>query len=155
MARKTAIQKLNVEKEPHVVSPIPAGFPGAKDHDSMVVSTPREVDALLKEVPAGRLVTLTDIRVHLAQRHGADMACPVSTAIFANIAAAAAEEMRDQGMTAITPYWRMIKPDGTLNPKFPGGVEAQQQKLEAEGFTIRLSKKGYSVVDYREFLFRW
>jgi alkylated DNA nucleotide flippase Atl1 len=155
MTRKTAIQKLNVDKQPHIVSPIPAGFPGAKEHDSMVVSTPREVDGVLREVPMGRLVTLTAVRAHLAQRHGAAMACPVSTAIFANIAAAAAEEMRDQGMSDITPYWRMIKADGTLNDKFPGGTTAHKQKLEAEGFTIRLSKKGYTVADYTEFLFHW
>ena len=34
------------------------------------------------------------------------------------------------------PYWRTIKNDGSLNPKYPGGMENQKRRLEEEGFTI-------------------
>jgi alkylated DNA nucleotide flippase Atl1 len=153
MTRKTAIEKLNVDKQTHVVSPIPAGFPAGKGANSMVVSTPREVDSLLRQIPEGRLVTLNEIRGHLAQQYGADITCPVSTAIFINIAAAAAEEMRAQGESHITPYWRALKPGGKLNEKYPGGAEAQKAKLEAEGFTVVLSRRGYVVQEYEQFLY--
>lgn len=32
-----------------------------------------------------------------------------------------------------TPYWRHLKTNGELNTKYPNGVEAQKEKLEAEG----------------------
>jgi alkylated DNA nucleotide flippase Atl1 len=152
---KTAIAKLNVTKASKVVSPIPVGFPGAKDNDSMVVSNPREVDGLLKQIPNGRLVTLNEIRQHLASQYRTDIACPVSTAIYINISAAAAEEMRSQGETDLTPYWRVLKPEGKLNDKYPGGTEAQKAKLEAEGFTVVRNRTSYVVQDYEEFLYRF
>ena len=36
----------------------------------------------------------------------------------------------------MTPYWRTLKAKGEINPKFPGGVDAQIEKLEAEGHTV-------------------
>ena len=58
------------------------------------------------------------------------------------------------------PYWRTLKANGELNAKYPGGVEAQKEKLEAEGHTI--IQKGrtnikYFVKDYESILFdlRW
>ncbi len=32
-----------------------------------------------------------------------------------------------------TPYWRTLKANGELNAKYPNGIEAQKEKLEAEG----------------------
>jgi len=40
------------------------------------------------------------------------------------------------GSEDITPYWQAIKPDGSLNGKVPGGVEAQAGRLMVEGHTI-------------------
>ncbi|MFQ5425431.1 MAG: hypothetical protein ACE5F9_15810, partial [Phycisphaerae bacterium] len=51
-----------------------------------------------------------------------------------------AEEDRRAGRKRITPYWRTIKDDGSLNPKFPGDVRAQAAKLRDEGFTIEPAK---------------
>jgi alkylated DNA nucleotide flippase Atl1 len=55
-----------------------------------------------------------------------------------------------------TPYWRTLKANGELNPKYPGGVEAQKEKLEQEGHTIL--QKGrtnikYYVKNYEKALF--
>ncbi|MFH1650915.1 MAG: hypothetical protein ABID87_02255 [Chloroflexota bacterium] len=36
-----------------------------------VIPAPREVDAIMKSVPAGRLITINQIRVILAQQHHA------------------------------------------------------------------------------------
>ncbi|MDI6603312.1 MAG: MGMT family protein [Patescibacteria group bacterium] len=36
----------------------------------------------------------------------------------------------------VTPYWRVIKSDGSLNEKFSGGVKSQANYLKKEGFTI-------------------
>ena len=38
------------------------------------------------------------------------------------------------------PYWRALKSSGELNEKYPGGVDAQTEKLEAEGHDIQPGK---------------
>ncbi len=102
---------------------------------TVVIPAPTEVDELMRKVPKGKLVTINNIREALAKRHNATIACPICTGIFANIAAHAAEEQKQQGKTDTTPYWRTLKSDGTLNPKYPCGAEAQKRILEVEGHT--------------------
>ena len=56
----------------------------------------------------------------------------------------------------VTPYWRTLKANGELNAKYPGGIEAQKEKLEAEGHTIvQKGRKNirYYVKDYERALF--
>jgi alkylated DNA nucleotide flippase Atl1 len=100
------------------------------------------VDEIMKSVPRGRLTTINQIRARLAKRHGASIGCPITTGIFAWIAAHAAEEDAAEGKKDITPYWRTLKAKGVLNPKYPGGLETQAEKLKAEGHTIETDKKG-------------
>jgi alkylated DNA nucleotide flippase Atl1 len=152
---KSAIEKLNVDKKSKIVTEIPAGFPGAKTapNATMVVSTPKEVNGIMREVPEGKLVTLDEIRQFLAKKYSTTIACPISTAIFINISARAAEEMAGFGEQNITPYWRTLKTGGFLNDKYPGGIEAQKAKLEEEGFKVTQTKKGYFVENYQEYLF--
>ena len=55
-----------------------------------------------------------------------------------------------------TPYWRTLKANGELNAKYPGGIGAQKEKLEAEGHTIiQKGRKNikYYVQDYEKALF--
>lgn len=55
-----------------------------------------------------------------------------------------------------TPYWRILKANGELNAKYPGGIEAQKEKLEAEGdIIIQKGRKNirYYVKDYEHSLF--
>lgn len=103
---------------------------------TMVIPSPREVNAFIRTVPEGSVITITQIREFLAGKHAADATCPLTTGIFIRIAAEAAEEDAAAGKTKITPYWRVVKDDGSLNPKFPGGVERQADRLRAEGHRI-------------------
>lgn len=68
------------------------------------------------------------------------------------IASHTAERERDTGKKNITPWWRTLKSDGSLNPKFPGECELQKKIFEDEGFTIEKKGKKYFVKDYQEFL---
>ena len=56
--------------------------------------------------------------------------------------------MAAEGITDITPYWRTLKSKGELNEKYPGGVEAQATRLEAEDHTIDRRRKTPRVADY-------
>ena len=77
---------------------------------------------------------------------------PITAGIFVSIAAWASYQ-RDHDKT---PYWRTLKAKGELNPKYPGGVEAQRAKLEAEGHTIVCRGRKnlrYYVQDYEKALY--
>jgi hypothetical protein len=99
-------------------------------------------------VPRGKLITIREIREQLARTHKADIACPITCGIFAWIASHAAEEAAAEGAKRTTPYWRTLKTGGELNPKYPGGIEAQRAKLEAEGHTIVAKGKKFLVAGY-------
>jgi hypothetical protein len=107
-----------------------------------VIPDPMEVDEIMRSVPKGKLTTINQIRAKLAKKHSVTIGCPITTGIFASMAAHAAEEDAAEGKKDITPYWRTLKVGGTLSDKFPGGVEAQAEKLKAEGHTIDTDRKG-------------
>ncbi|MEM4244322.1 MAG: MGMT family protein [Candidatus Bathyarchaeia archaeon] len=115
-------------------------------------SEPIEVDNLMRKVPAGKLVTINEIRAALARKHGATIGCPLTTGIFAWVAAHAAEERAKSGEKDVTPYWRTLKACGVLNEKYPGGVEAQKQRLEQEGHTVVRKGKKFLVLNYEKSL---
>ncbi len=62
-----------------------------------VIPAPVEVDALMKKIPKGKLATINELRSALATRHKVDYACPITTGIFAWIAAHAADEAEAEG----------------------------------------------------------
>ena len=109
---------------------------------TVVIPAPREVDEIMRMVPRGKLITVNQIRDLLARRHGATIGCPMTTGIFIGIAAKAAEEAAAEGIDDVTAYWRTLKVGGELNPKYPGGVEAQAARLTAEGHAIEPDRKG-------------
>ena len=119
---------------------------------TVVIPAPLEVDELMKRVPEGKLVTINQIREALAKKHEATIGCPMTTGIFAWVAANAAEEQKQQGATNITPFWRTLKTGGVLNPKYPGGVEELTKHLEAEGHTVIQKGKKHVVTDYEKSL---
>jgi len=119
---------------------------------TVVIPAPLEVDEIMKKVPEGKVVTINEIRAALAKKHKATIGCPITTGIFAWIAAHAAEEEREAGRKNITPYWRTLKTGGIINEKHPGGAEAQKGMLEKEGHTIVTKGKKHIVTDYQQTL---
>lgn len=146
-SRKTWREKLEKELEPEVVD-------DPRGRGRMLVPRPLDVDALMRRVQKGRLVTVDQIRGHLARDFHADFTCPLCTGIFLRIAAETAEEDLSKGATEITPYWRVIKADGSLNEKFPGGVANQATRLKEEGHTVEpgKGKKPPKVKDFEQAL---
>ncbi len=109
----------------------------------MLIPTPLEVAKAMRKARKGRVTTTEQIRQYLAEKHGADYTCPLTTGIFAKIVAFAAEEDRAAGKKRLVPWWRTVKPDGSLMDKFPGAPHLQKQLLEAEGHEIvPVGKKG-------------
>ena len=145
--------KLEKEQEPRVVD-VPPKMAKRFGTGKMLIATPLLVDGLIRKVKKGKLVTIRQIRGRLAQDFEADSTCPLTTGIFVRIAAETAEEDLRMGRSEITPYWRVIRDDGSLSEKFPGGVEAQAAHLRQEGHTIEpgKGKKPPRVKDFEKAL---
>ncbi len=118
----------------------------------MLIPTVILVDEIMRRVKKGKLVAARQIRTKLARDCGADVTCPLTTGIFMRIAAEAAEEDRLNGRKRITPYWRVVKDDGSLNPKFPGGVGQQARYLRSEGLGIARQRKRIFVKEFEKSL---
>ncbi len=132
--------KLERRQEPKIVT-IPPKMQKRFGRGKMLIPRPLDVDALIRKVPRGKLITQGQIRETLARASGADVACPLTTGIFVRIAAEAAAEEARAGKSRITPYWRVIRDDGKLLEKLPGGPAAQADQLASEGHAIELAGK--------------
>ena len=146
--RKTWREKLADSKDFPRVQPIPEGMSKKWGSGTIVIPRPSEVDAIMRSVPKGKLTTLNHIREAVAKRHGATIGCPICVGIFARTAAGAAEEDAAEGKKRITPYWRTLKSGGEVNPKYPGGIDGQKKRLEAEGHEVIAKGKRYVVRDF-------
>jgi hypothetical protein len=156
--KKTWKEKLEGDKDFPKILELEENFPcwralqkqGAKPGDSVVLAPGKEIYQCMMDVPKGKLQTLNGLCEILASNHDVDFCCTLTTGIYVNIAANASQEMGDT-----LPYWRTIKNDGSLNPKYPGGIEAQREKLEKEGFClVQRGRKHirYHVKDYEKYL---
>jgi hypothetical protein len=123
------------------VVPIPALWRKKFGAGTMLIPSPRDVNRIMRGVRRRRLITTSEIRRILASQAKADSACPLTTGIFIRVVAEAAEEDLRSGKRHVTPYWRTVKDDSSLNQKFPGGAAAQAEKLLREGFTIERGRR--------------
>ena len=140
-------EKIEKPQEPKIVRVPPKMSRFGKG--TMLIPTPLLVDELVRKVGKGQLVTVSELRRRLAQDFAADVTCPLTTGIFLRIAAEAAEEDRANGRRRITPYWRVVKDDGSLNPKFPGGIDRQVRYLKTDGLTVNRKTKTPRVENFK------
>lgn len=108
----------------------------------MFFAPPSFYDKLMKKVPKGKLITVSEMRTYLAKNNNADFTDPMTAGIFVNIVAWASYQRNND----ITPFWRTLKSDGELNTKYPESIELQKRLLEAEGHTI--ISKGTKNIKY-------
>jgi hypothetical protein len=156
-AGRTWRGKLEGEHPNHgKIVPVPPRMRKRFGAGTMLIPRPLDVDAAMRRARKGRLITQSQIRQLLAAQSEADCACPMTTGIFIRIVAEAAEEDRRAGKKRITPYWRTVRDDGTLNEKFPGGARAQAAKLRIEGVPVerRRGKQPSRVTEVERFLVR-
>ncbi len=152
--RKSWREKLADSKGLPVVEPIAGAMSRRWGSGTVAIPAPAEVDAIMKQVRRGKVITINEIRALIAKKHGATIGCPITTGIFAWVAAHAAEEAAGEGRIRITPYWRTLKSGGELNPKYPGGLEGIKKRLEAEGHRVVRKGKRLVVEGYEKRLAR-
>ena len=158
--KKTWQEKLEDKSSFPKVLKLEKGFPcynavhkmGAEAGDDIVLANASEVVAIMKEVPRGKLVTIVEICKRLARQHGVAACCTLTTGIFIMTAANAVEEASNEGKTLNIPYWRTLKTDGFLNPKYPGGQQEHKRMLEQEGHKVVQKGKNFFVQGYQKHL---
>ncbi len=108
----------------------------------------------MNSIPEGRVSTLDEVRTSLAEENGADIACPMTSGIFTSIVAQASHEDKEEHGSFSVAYWRSLKRNGELNPRFPEGIEGQAKRLEAEGHSITYRGKKAFVDDFEKYIFK-
>ena len=145
MARKTWNEKLNDSKNMPYVAEIDCAF-AAKFGPRMLLAPPLAYNALMKQVPPGKILTVEAMRAYLARKYNADWTCFMTAGIFVNVCANAATERGDKEF----PYWRTVKAKGELCEKFPDGIDGQKLLLEMEGHKIIKKGKRYFVENWEQ-----
>ena len=131
--KKTWKQKLDSGQPAHVET-LKKAFGGAPEGAKMLVGTPRMVDGYMRKVPEGEARTVAQMRTDLAKAHKAQIACPISTSIFARIAAEAALEEMADGKPAdqVTPFWRVIDEKSPIAKRLSCGPDFIEMRRRLE-----------------------
>ena len=156
--KKTWTEKLYDKKNFPKILKFERSFPcgkalekwGAQPGDSVVIAPALDVLAIMNTIPKGKVITIYELCMQLAQKYKVNYCCSLTKGIFINIVAKATEEKQDKSLA--TPYWRTLKSGGMLNQKFPGGEEQQKRFLEKEGLSIIKKGKKFYLENYKQHL---
>ena len=85
-------------------------------------------------IPSGSSVSILSMRRQLADRHGAEVTCPIYTGYHLRTVAEAALEAHVAGLPveAITPFWRVLDENSPTTGRLPDGVRFVAARRAAE-----------------------
>ncbi|WP_353777714.1 hypothetical protein [Winogradskyella sp. 3972H.M.0a.05] len=149
--KKTWREKVNeVEEKIHTITP---EWEERLGKGRILIPNALDIEAVICKTKKGELITNDIIREVLANQKGVQVTAAIPTGVYLKYVALAAEEERTT-KAMITPYWRVLRPDGSINIKFPGGSKLQSKLLKDEGFTIEpgKGKKPPKVSNYKQYL---
>ena len=121
--------------QPAHVSPMTKAMWGLEKGDKLFIATPAMVRDYMKKIRTGSSRTIVQMRDEFAKAHKADGTCPMTSSIFARIAAEAAlEEMEDgKPVEKITPFWRLIDEKSPIAKKLSCGTAFVAKMRRSEG----------------------
>lgn len=135
--RKTWREKINeVEEKIHDITP---EWEAKLGKGKILIPNALDIEKLINKTQAGELLTNNSIREKLAIDKNVHVTAAIPTGVYLKYIALCSEEEREN-KTSITPYWRVLKPDGSINIKNPGGAEYQMELLKSEGHIIEYQK---------------
>lgn len=109
-------------------------FADIKAGQIMLIPTPLVVDEYIRQIPKGTSITQETLRRDLAQEHGAEVTCPLTSGMFVRIVAEAAYEAYENGtpLEQITPFWRVIDDQSSMARKLTFGTDFLIERRRAE-----------------------
>ena len=136
--KKTWREKVNAfEEKIHEITP---EWEKNLGKGKILVPNALDIERLINKTKKGELLTNDIIRETLAKEKKVLLTAAIPTGVYLKFIALAAEEERSLKKDNVTPYWRVLKPNGTINIKYPGGAERQMVLLESEGHSIEHGK---------------
>ena len=148
--KKTWREKVNeFEEKIHVITP---EWENKLGKGKILIPNALDIERLINKTKKGELLTNDIIREKLATEKKVRVTAAIPTGVYLKFIAEAAEEERPIKKDKITPYWRVLKPDGAVNIKFPGGTERQIELLESEGHSVEpgRGKKPPKVISFEK-----
>ena len=100
----------------------PHSVNGVMVDQTMLLPSADAVARQILAVPAGETRSLAELRVALAEQHGAEATCPVTTQRMIKVVAARSVADHQAGRKAV-PFWRVVDPDKPNGRTLPGGRE--------------------------------
>jgi hypothetical protein len=112
-----------------------AGIPAG---EKFLISTPKEIDAYIRQIPKGKAVSFATMKRDIALEHGTEYMCPLTAGIFTRIVSELAYEQISQGMKEekVAPFWRVVDLKMPLAKKLSFGTDFIRQKREEEGLPV-------------------
>jgi len=136
--KKTWRQKVNeFEEKIHVITP---EWEEKLGKGKILIPSALDIERLINKTQKGDLLTNDIIGETLTKEKKVQVTAAIPTGVYLKFMALAAEEERPFKADNIIPYWRVLKPDGAINIKYPGGAERQIALLESEGHSIEYGK---------------
>ncbi len=136
--KKTWREKINnFEEKIHVITP---EWEKKLGKGKILIPSAMDIERIINTTRIGELLTNDIIREKLATEKKVQVTAAIPTGIYLKYIALASEEEKLTKKDNVTPYWRVLKPDGAINIKYPGGVERQIALLESEGHSIEYGK---------------
>jgi hypothetical protein len=108
-AKKSWADKL-AATTPHEIKRMSRDLAGMKKGEIVLVPSARLIDDFIRAIPRSARMSIEEMRHALAQRHGAEVTCPVYTGYHLRTVAEAACEAHAAGASVneITPVWRVL-----------------------------------------------
>ena len=135
---KTYREKINeVEEKIHDITP---EWEEKLGKGEILIPNAIDIERLINNTKKGELLTNNTIREVLAKEKNVRLTAAIPTGVYLKYIALAAEEEIALNKANITPYWRVIRPDGSINVKFPISIDKLIDYLENEGHILEPSK---------------
>lgn len=130
---KSWTERFNAPAEP-VVKPAPVSIAGMQAGQIMLVPTARMIADFISAIPPGQTVDTKAMRHELAERHRAEVTCPIYTGYHLRTVAEAALEAHAAGVPAeaITPFWRVLDEHSPTTGRLPNGAAFVAARRAAE-----------------------
>lgn len=130
---KSWTERLNAPAE-LVVKPAPINIAGMRAGQIMLVPTARMIADFMSAIPVGRTIDTKAMRRELAERHQAEVTCPIYTGYHLRTVAEAALEAYAAGVPAeaITPFWRVLDENSPTTGRLPDGIAFVAARRAAE-----------------------
>ncbi len=109
MSKKTYKERI-FQSRPSKTDIVPKDFADCKAGQTIIIPSFTDIYDYIQHIPAGERRSVKDLRQFLAQKYGADVACPIVCGMGVRICAEYGYEQYSQGdsLETIVPFWRII-----------------------------------------------